>query len=770
MKTPLRVLIVEDSENDKELLLVELRRGGYDPEYTWVQTEEDMNAALDQHEWDIIISDYSMPRFNGLVALQIAKSKRIDIPFILISGTIGEEVAVKAMKEGANDYLMKGNIKRLIPAIERELKDAEVRRQRTWAEEALQKNEAMLTLVLNSIPQSIFWKDRNSTYLGCNKVFAKAAGFDNPDSVIGKTDFDLPWSREESDAYRKDDKAVIESQQPKIHFIETQTQADGRTVWVDTTKIPLKDIHNLGYGILGIYDDITEQKIAEEALKESELRFRVLAESAPVGIFTTDTSGATNYVNSRWCKISALSSEEALGHGWLKAIHPDDRNKLATGWQQSVQERTSSKAEYRFIHPDGSEAWVIGQVVPQKDEKGNVMGFIGTITDITERKTMEADLIASKEKAEENNRLKSALLSNMSHEIRTPMNAIMGFSNLMSEADVDEKNAYAAIIEKSSEQLLTLIDDVILLSRLQSEKMPVNNIVFSPYELVTDISLMFNHPDLKKGLDIKASISEQYKNLVILSDAGKIRQVLTNLTSNAVKYTLEGSIEIGFNLRGELIEFYVKDTGIGIPEQEKHRIFETFYRGEQAISSAIRGTGLGLNIAKELVSLMGGSIGVNSVHRKGSYFYFTIPLEQSESKRSGTSLRQPAVNKMKNLKILIADDEPINFQYIEILLKGKAKLIDHAINGKIAIEMASKTRYDFILMDLKMPVMGGIEATEILKRQFPEIPIIAQTAYTMPDDKEISLRAGCDDVISKPIKKEELIALLQKYSLRIHVN
>jgi len=396
------------------------------------------------------------------------------------------------------------------------------------------------------------------------------------------------------------------------------------------------------------------------------------------------------------------------------------------------------------------------------DEQGNML-FRNRDLDITERNQHELELNAAKVKDEESNRLKPAFLVSMSHEIRTPMNAIMGFSDLLMEAEGDEKRQFAAIIQKCSKQLLSLIDDVIHLSRLQSKILPVDNIRFKPAELVTDVFRMFNHPNLKKELDIAMIIPGQYKDLVMQSDAGKIRQILTNLVANAMKYTLQGIVKLGFELQDGLVEFYVTDTGIGIPEKEQERIFESFYRSEQAISSSIEGTGLGLSIAKELVELMGGVIGVSSNPDKGSRFFFSIPLDKSDKMNSGKPLPQTEQKYLKDYTILIAEDKRVHYLYIEILLKDIVKRIDHAINGKEAVELAIKNCYNLILMDLKMPVMGGIEATKILKRQFPEIPIIAQTAYSVPEEKESALKAGCADFLTKPIKKRELIEMINRY-------
>jgi signal transduction histidine kinase/CheY-like chemotaxis protein len=396
------------------------------------------------------------------------------------------------------------------------------------------------------------------------------------------------------------------------------------------------------------------------------------------------------------------------------------------------------------------------------DEQGNVL-FLKDNLDVTRRSQYEPGLKVSEVKAKERNRLKSAFLVNMSHEIRTPMNAIIGFSDLLMEAEGDEKREFASIIQKCSKQLLSLIDDVLQLSRLQSKKLPVDNIRFKPAELVTDVFRMFNHPRLKKELDIALIIPGQYKDLVMQSDAGKIKQILTNLVSNAMKYTLEGIVKLGFDLQDGFVEFYVTDTGIGIPETEQERIFDSFYRSERAISSSIEGTGLGLCIAKELVELLDGMIGVSSSLDKGSRFFFSIPLEESDKIDPRIPLFQAEQKYLKENTILIAEDKRVHYLYIEILLKDKVKRIDHATNGKEAVELALKNSYNLILMDLKMPVMGGIEATKILKRQLPDIPIIAQTAYSMPEEKESALKAGCADFLTKPIRKRDLIEMINRY-------
>ena len=373
------------------------------------------------------------------------------------------------------------------------------------------------------------------------------------------------------------------------------------------------------------------------------------------------------------------------------------------------------------------------------------------------------ELMEAKIKAEESDRLKSAFLTNMSHEIRTPMNAIMGFSTLLPAATDEEKKNYSEIILKSSGHLLRLLDDVILLSRLQSEKLPVNISEFKPAAMLNEVYQMFDHPLLSKGIEIRIDSPGELSQVIIWSDEDKLRQVLSNLVANAVKYTFEGHIDIGFRVNQEFIEFFVKDTGIGIPRHEQEKIFNSFYRGRQVVTDAIRGNGLGLNIAKELVELMGGTISVQSKVHKGSRFSFSVPVLLANAEANEIS--QEDLNKpLSNLKILIAEDETISFQYLEIMLRNLVKNTDRATNGSTAVKMAARKQYDMVLMDVNMPVMDGLEATRILKSKYPRLKVIAISALTLPEDQALAFRAGCDDFISKPVDKEELLKLMRKYS------
>ncbi len=523
-----------------------------------------------------------------------------------------------------------------------------------------------------------------------------------------------------------------------------------------------KMISNLTFSTLKLARSINELKQAEKIIKKSEvMKSKMVANIGDV-IVIIDKAGINRYKSPNVEKLFGWKPEELVGMNAFENVHPDDLRYTQIFFRNIMRKPNDvGTVECRYKHKDGSYKFISfkgSNLLHDPD----IQGILGNYHDISKRKLNETELCKAKELAEESNRLKSAFLRNMSHEIRTPMNGIMGFSSLMLEAEGNKKNEYAEIVQKSSEQLLALVDDLLLVSRLQSEKTSIKNVDFSPAELIMDISKVFNLDNINDSLDIIVNIPDQYKDLTILADADKIKHIITNFSSNAVKYTLKGSIELGFDVKNKDIEFYVKDTGMGIPKHEQELIFDNFHRGAEAISRAIRGTGLGLCIAKELAKTLSGDIGVSSEPKHGSRFYFTLPLRKTKKEYNKKVLPQTDQNKLKELSILVAEDELTNYQYVEIILKDMVKRIDRAINGKEAVELASKNCYDLILMDLKMPIMNGFEATQKIKQKYPDLPIIVQTAYVRSDDKELAFQSGCDHFIRKPFNKADLLKIINE--------
>lgn len=380
-----------------------------------------------------------------------------------------------------------------------------------------------------------------------------------------------------------------------------------------------------------------------------------------------------------------------------------------------------------------------------------------------------AELQKAKVKAEESDRLKSAFLANMSHEIRTPMNGILGFTKLLKEdnLDVQQQKNYIEIIEKSGNRLLGIINDIVDISKIEAGQMKVSHSRTNVDEQMQYIQTFFRPETQDKGIQFILKKPLFKKETIISSDCEKLYAILINLVKNAIKYTVRGTIEFGYEIKGDYIEFFVKDTGIGISKDRQKAIFERFIQADFNDIMARQGAGLGLAIAKAYVELLGGKIWVESEIEKGSTFYFTIPciyqLEESDITQNVLPMHQIPCE-AKNLKILVTEDDKISRMLILKVLEPFAQKILTAQTGVEAVEICrNNPDLDLILMDIQMPLMNGYEATKKIRKFNPEVIILAQTAFALEGDKAKTMEAGCNGYISKPIKKEELSNLLQHY-------
>ncbi len=654
------------------------------------------------------------------------------------------------------------------------IRDIRVRKK---AGKALKESEGkykeqsrLFRLMSDNIPDLVWAKDLEGRFIFTNKAICmKLLIAKDTDEPIGKRDpyFGDRQRRlypDRNNWYTFDelcsesDALVYKTQKPVRSYEFGYVQ--GKFLYFDVYKAPIFDENNQIIGTVGHGRDVTKEKEAEKALL---LRDKALNATASA-IIITDANGKIEWVNRAFTKLSGYTEKEALGKSTTDLVGTGNQDEaFYENLHSTLKSGRVWTGEFNDKRKDGT-MYEVGEVItPVTDKNGKVEHLIGIMNDISERKAAERELRAAKETAEESSRLKSAFLANMNHEIRTPMNAIMGFSDLMLDATPEEKTNYAQIVNKSAGQLLNLIDNIIFLSRLQSEKLPVKETTFYPADLINEIFLMFDLPEMKKNLQLQSQLPEKAGTISIHADAYKIRQVMTNFTSNAIKYTKKGYVKLGFEMHDNSILFFVEDSGMGIPENEQQHILEAFYRGSMAVSAAIRGTGLGLNIAKELVELMGSTISVSSQSGKGSRFYFSLPYEPSKATFTEKTKPKAEPKKWEDTVILIAEDDETNFLYLDVLLREKVCRIDHASNGLEAVEMTRKNTYDLILMDLKMPVMSGAEATLEIKKQYPYLPVIATTAYATMEEKERAMNAGCDDYLGKPIKKTDITALINKY-------
>jgi len=381
-------------------------------------------------------------------------------------------------------------------------------------------------------------------------------------------------------------------------------------------------------------------------------------------------------------------------------------------------------------------------------------------------KQTEDELKKAKERAEEHNELKTAFISNISHEIRTPMNGIIGFSNLLSKNGLleEKRRQYINYIVKNGKQLLSIVNNLLDISKIEAKQIELINSEFSVGELLNDVYLNFRQETDAKKLNFLLEKNIATENELIYADKTKLQQVLSNLVGNALKFTSKGFIKMGCYFEEQNIRFYVADSGIGIEPVYFDKIFDRFSQVEKGISKKFGGTGLGLAICKNYIDLMGGQIWVNSIPGNGAEFSFTIPYVHVEKKIQKNIDDSSDKLDWKKYTILVAEDEESNFMYIrELLLDTHVNLL-HAENGQDAVDLCKdNSDIDLVLMDIKMPVMHGLDATMKIKQLRPRLPVIAQTAFAAGKDREMALAAGCDDYVAKPTPAEQLIDMITKY-------
>ena len=535
---------------------------------------------------------------------------------------------------------------------------------------------------------------------------------------------------------------------------------DGSAVDVEVKAVPIRFGKKMAVQL--IIRDITDRKLAEEEIIEKKEKYRGLSEASFESIFISE-KGICIEQNLMAEKMFGYTTEEAIGRHGTEWIVPEYREivtkNILTGYEEPYEAIALKKDGTTF------PCMLHGKMMHYKGKEVRVT----SLSDITERKRVEQELIKAKNKAEESDRLKSAFLANMSHEIRTPMNSILGFTDLLKTHDLSGKQQqeYIQIIKKGGDRLLSIINDIIDISKIESGQTEIFSSETDINEQLEFISDLFRPEVEEKGIKLIVKKSLPDKDALVKTDREKIFAILTNLVKNAIKFTHKGYIEIGYVQKGNLLEFFVKDTGTGIRREQQDLIFERFRQGSESLSRSYEGTGLGLSISKAYVELLGGRIWVESEPGKGSVFYFTVPYN-SETKTNTTiekvTHHGSDIHQINNLKILIAEDDECSRILIEKTIRIFCKLILKARTGTEAVAaLRSNPDIDLILMDVKMPEIDGYEAVRQIRMFNKDVIIIAQTAFALTGDREKALEAGCNDYISKPIENKLLVELIQKY-------
>jgi signal transduction histidine kinase/CheY-like chemotaxis protein len=467
--------------------------------------------------------------------------------------------------------------------------------------------------------------------------------------------------------------------------------------------------------------------------------------------------------------MCGYTKQEAVGMSWIQQIPPEDRERLKEYNRRRLINSNDAPNKYDFIFytKNGEIRNAFISVTMLSNNK-----IIASFVDTTTNKQAEIALIKAKEQAEESNRLKSAFLVNMSHEIRTPMNGILGFAELLKEPNLksDDRQDYFQTMQISGARMLNTINSIVDISKIESGLTTIDIKETNINEKCEFIYKFFKPETEKKGLQFLFKNGLPSKESIIYTDNEKVYGVLTNLIKNAIKFTYDGSIVFGCEKKGEYLEFYVKDTGIGIPQNQKEIIFERFRQGSESHNRGYEGSGLGLSISKSYVEMLGGEIWMESYESKGSTFYFTIPYNAvvvEKAERINVVSAEHKEFKLRNLKLLIVEDDEISYSLLTKSLQRISKEVLHAVTGVEAVEIChNNPDIDLVLMDIRMPRMDGYEATRQIRQFNIDVIIIAQTAYGFSGDREKATEAGCNDYISKPINVTFLFELIKKHCNR----
>jgi PAS domain S-box-containing protein len=667
------------------------------------------------------------------------------------------------------------------------------------AEQRLRQSEARFHQLADAMPQ-VVWTARPDGCLDyCNERWYELTGLPHeqgrneawkpilhPDDVQKYLD---GWH----EAVRTGDPFQIE--------YRFKDRKSGGYRWFLGRALPVKDVAGQVLRWFGTCTDIDETKRLQEALRESEEKYRCVAEALPCLVWTNRPDGHNDFHNRRWCEYTGLTEQESRGEGWARVIHPDDLQRTVQTWTRSLRTGEPYQTEIRLRRAaDGKYRWFLAQGLPMRSDAGEIVHWFGASMDIEDQKQAEealrhtqqeleqrirertAQLHEAKEAAELANRAKSEFLANMSHEIRTPMNGILGLTELVLEADLDARQREPLkAVKQSAEALLVIINDLLDFSKIEAGKLDLDPAPFRLRESFRSLLEPLAVQAREKGLTLSYEVGRDVPD-ALYGDLGKLRQVIVNLVGNAIKFTERGEVVVSVGQAASLslsekdkqaacptgvhLQFEVRDTGIGIPADKLDAIFAPFVQADGSMTRRFGGTGLGLAICRRLVGMMNGRIWVESAIGQGSTFHFTLCLGMERASRLLLARPPDAQSSadrdedLPSLRILLAEDNLVNQKVAAGMLERAGHRVVVVNNGRDAVAALERQPFDLVLMDVRMPEMDGLEATAAIREREkaggPRTPIIALTAHALKGDRERFLAAGMDGYVSKPLRQDEL--------------
>jgi PAS domain S-box-containing protein len=632
--------------------------------------------------------------------------------------------------------------------------------ERKRADEA----RALLAAVVEFSEEGILAVSVDKNVLTWNRGAEAIYGY-SAEEIIGKSVASTIIPPEKMEEYDRAFGRVLAGE-ALVRFESQRLRNDGKLVEVALTFCPIKNQQGTVIGVSAVVRDITQRKAAEESLRESEQRYRLLFERNLAGVFRCSHLGNFLDCNDAGAKILGYDSRQDLIGRPVMDVFFDPADKTAAD-QKMAQHGTASNQEALMRRKDGSSVWVMANTTMVSGATGTEIE--GTFLDITMLKQVEEQMRVAKEAAESASRAKSEFLANMSHEIRTPMNGVIGMIDLALDTDLThEQRDYLAAVKSSAGALLEIINDILDFSKIEARKLELERVPFSVKDVVRATVKEFSVQAKNKQLSLECDFSIDIPEMAV-GDPGRLRQILMNLVGNALKFTDRGEIMVRvMRPHDGTLQFSVSDTGIGISAEKQKSIFEAFVQADTSSTRHYGGTGLGLAIVSQLVALMQGRIWVESEPGKGSTFYFTARFGQSAAIRAEDETQRrhepTAAKPARKLRILIADDNLVNLRLARSLLAKQGHSAVDVSSGREALAALEQQSFDLVLMDVQMPDMDGFETTKAIRAQEraskKHLPIVAMTAHAMIGDRERCLAAGMDSYVTKPVDAAKLFTAI----------